>query len=168
MSGHGILPASCNLWVCRSCRVYHFENPFSVTAQALQDYHQSTTRPSEYDASVALHSRHSDPLNDGSDMSGEIQCLVELLVFYVYQYGASEFTPTVNGGPGAISSSGKSRDVIGRSTGPTVDYRLDAAYDDCPYETTSRRVISLPRLALTKESSWVIRCRSLPAWSGLV
>jgi hypothetical protein len=31
--------------------------------------------------------------------------------------------PTVNGGLGAISSSGKSRDVIGRSTGPTVDYR---------------------------------------------
>jgi hypothetical protein len=71
MSGHGILPASCNLWVCRSCRVYHFENPFSVTAQALQGYHQSTTRPSEYDASVALHSRHSDPLNDDdSDDSG--------------------------------------------------------------------------------------------------
>jgi hypothetical protein len=49
-----------------------------------------------------------------------------------------------------LSAALESLDVIGRSTGLTVDYRLDAAYDDCPYETTLRRVISLPRLALTK------------------
>jgi hypothetical protein len=42
----------------------------------------------------------------------------------------------------AITSSGElpdivqeSFDVVGRSTYPTVDYRLDVAYDDHPYET---------------------------------
>jgi hypothetical protein len=42
-----------------------------------------------------------------------------------------------------VSSSGefgdvvlKSFDVVGRSTGPTVDYRLDVAYDDYLYETS--------------------------------
>jgi hypothetical protein len=60
-----------------------------------------------------------------------------------YQYGAGEFKITVIGEPGDISSSGKFRgvvresfDVVGRSTGPTVDYRLDVAYDDYPYETS--------------------------------
>jgi hypothetical protein len=123
MTGHEIVPASCTLWVCRSC--YAISRILFVTAQTLQDlpvmisvpvpHNQSTTRPSECD------SRHCDPLNDGTDMSGEIRCLGTLLIYY--QYGAGEFMPTVNGGLGAISSSGKSRDVIGRSTGPTVDYR---------------------------------------------
>jgi hypothetical protein len=30
----------------------------------------------------------------------------------------------------------KSFDVVGRSTGPTVDYRRDVAYDDYLYETS--------------------------------
>jgi hypothetical protein len=46
--------------------------------------------------------------------------------------------------PVAISSSKgefrdvvrESFDVVGRSTGPTVDYRLDIAYDDYPHETS--------------------------------
>jgi hypothetical protein len=48
----------------------------------------------------------------------------------------------MNGEPGAISStSGGFRDVVpesfdevGRNTAPTVDYRLDDAYDDYPSE----------------------------------
>jgi hypothetical protein len=59
------------------------------------------------------------------------------------QYGAGEFKITMNGEPGAISSSGEFRDVVResfdvvwRNTGPTVDYRLDVAYDDYPYETS--------------------------------
>jgi hypothetical protein len=50
-----------------------------------------------------------------------------------YQYGAGEFRINMNGEPEAISSCGEFRDVvresfdvIGRSTDPTVDYRLDA------------------------------------------
>jgi hypothetical protein len=57
------------------------------------------------------------------------------------QYGAGAFKITVNGDAGAISSSGefrdvvrKSFDVVGRNTGPTVDYYLDFVYDDYPYE----------------------------------
>jgi hypothetical protein len=49
----------------------------------------------------------------------------------------------VNSEPVAITSSGDFRDgiresfdVVIRSTGPTVDYRLDVAYDDYPYETS--------------------------------
>ena len=47
------------------------------------------------------------------------------------QYGAFEIKTILNGEPGAISSSAESQDVvhqifdvIGRSTGPTVDDRL--------------------------------------------
>jgi hypothetical protein len=51
---------------------------------------------------------------------------------------------TVNDEPVANSSSNgefrdvvrESFDVIGRSNGPTVNYRLDVAYDDYPYETS--------------------------------
>jgi hypothetical protein len=50
------------------------------------------------------------------------------------QYGADQFKATVNGEPVAISTSGEFRDVaresfdaVGRSTGLTVDYRLDLA-----------------------------------------
>ena len=49
---------------------------------------------------------------------------------------------TVSGEPAAIGSSGKfqevvreSVDVVGCSTGPIVDYRLDVAYDDYPCDT---------------------------------
>jgi hypothetical protein len=55
--------------------------------------------------------------------------------------GAGDFKITVNGEPGAISSSGRFRhvvresfDVVWRNTGPTVDYRLDVASDGYPYE----------------------------------
>jgi hypothetical protein len=48
-----------------------------------------------------------------------------------------------NGETGNLSSSGQFRDVVresfdvvGRSTGSTVDYRLDGAYDDHPNETS--------------------------------
>jgi hypothetical protein len=57
------------------------------------------------------------------------------------QHCAGEFEIAVNGELVAISSSGEFRDVvwesfevIRRSAGPTVDYRLDVAYDDYPYE----------------------------------
>jgi hypothetical protein len=53
-----------------------------------------------------------------------------------------EFKISVNGEPIAISSSEKFRnvgwessDVAGRSTAPTIDYRLGVAYDDYPSET---------------------------------
>jgi hypothetical protein len=49
----------------------------------------------------------------------------------------------VNGDPIAISSSGESRQVVvessfvvGRGTGSTTDYRLDATYYDCPFEAS--------------------------------
>jgi hypothetical protein len=52
------------------------------------------------------------------------------------QYGAGRFKASVNDEPVAISSrSGESResfDVVRRSISPTVDYRLDVAYDDYP------------------------------------
>jgi hypothetical protein len=91
----------CNDWARDIARKLHslglpflygmlFRESFSMTEQTLQGlpvtvpsvpYTQSaTTRPSEYDDfSIALHSRHSDPQNDGSDVSGEIRCLGKLL-----------------------------------------------------------------------------------------
>jgi hypothetical protein len=66
-----------------------FRESFSMTAQTLQglpvtvpvpvSHNQSATRPSKYDISIALHSRHSNSQNDGSDVSGEIRCLGKLL-----------------------------------------------------------------------------------------
>jgi hypothetical protein len=67
-----------------------FRESFSMTEQTLQGLpvtvpsvpqnQTATTRPSEYDdVSIALHSRHSDTQNDGSDVSGEIRCLEQLL-----------------------------------------------------------------------------------------
>jgi hypothetical protein len=61
-----------------------------------------------------------------------------------YEYGAGEFKITVNGEPGANnSSSGEFRDfvresfdVVGCSTGSTVDYILNVAYDDYSLETS--------------------------------
>jgi hypothetical protein len=59
------------------------------------------------------------------------------------QYGASEFKITGTGEPVAIISISEFRyvvresfDVVRCSTGLTVDYRLDVAYDDYPYETS--------------------------------
>jgi hypothetical protein len=60
--------------------------------------------------------------------------------------------------------------VVGRSTGPTVDYRLDVAYDDYPYETSwSLQSLATGGVvaasgALTKWPSCVICCRSPSAW----
>jgi hypothetical protein len=76
------------------------------------------------------------------------------------RYGAGEFKTTVSGEPVAISSSGEFRDVVresfdvvGRSTGPTVDCRLDVAYDDYPYETSgSLQRVSRPVLFTQSES----------------
>jgi hypothetical protein len=52
------------------------------------------------------------------------------------QYGAGEFHITVYGEPVAIISSEKFPGVVRKSlevvTGPTVNYRLDVAYDDYP------------------------------------
>jgi hypothetical protein len=66
-----------------------FRESFFMTEQTLQGLpvtvplvpHDKSAmmRPSEYDVSIALHSRHSDPQNDGSDVSGEIRCLGKLL-----------------------------------------------------------------------------------------
>jgi hypothetical protein len=79
---------------------------------------------------------------------------------------------TVNDEPVANSSSNgefrdvvrESFDVIGRSNGPTVNYRLDVAYDDYPYET-SWSLQSLATGAVVATSGfWLICCRGLPAW----
>jgi hypothetical protein len=58
-----------------------------------------------------------------------------------YQCSIGEFKNTVNGDRVAISSSGEFQDVVRegfdvvrRSADPAVDYRLDVAYDDYPYE----------------------------------
>jgi hypothetical protein len=48
--------------------------------------------------------------------------------------GTGDFKITVNGEPGAISSSGRCREVVWERSGPIVDYRLDVAYDGYPYD----------------------------------
>jgi hypothetical protein len=48
-----------------------------VVPAALHNQSDTSTRLSDF--SIALHSRHSDPQNDGSDVSGEIRCLGKLL-----------------------------------------------------------------------------------------
>jgi hypothetical protein len=59
------------------------------------------------------------------------------------QYGSGEFKITVNGEPVAVGGNGEFGDVVQEtfevvdvSTAPTVDYRLDVAYDDYPEETS--------------------------------
>jgi hypothetical protein len=47
------------------------------------------------------------------------------------QYGACEFKITE-----FRDVARPSFDMVDRSTDPTFDYRLDVAYDDCPYETS--------------------------------
>jgi hypothetical protein len=74
--------------------------------------------------------------------SGEYRDIVRE-IFDVVGRSIGEFNITVNGegepSPAVESfetSFGKSFDVVGRSTGHSVDYRLDVAYDDYPYETS--------------------------------
>jgi hypothetical protein len=89
------------------------------------------------------------------------------------QYGAGEFKITMNGEPVVSSSSGEFRDVARESfDGPTVDYRMDAAYEyeDYPYET-SWSLQSLATGAVVVASGFnevtefgYLFCRSLSAW----
>lgn len=59
-----------------------FRESFSMTAQTLQGLHvtvPAVPHSQSVGVSIALHSRHSDPQNDGSDVSGEVRCLGKLL-----------------------------------------------------------------------------------------
>jgi hypothetical protein len=58
-------------------------------------------------------------------------------------YGRGEFKITVNGEPVVTGNNGAFRDVtaetfdvVGLNAAPAVDYRLDVAYDEYPYETS--------------------------------
>jgi hypothetical protein len=90
------------------------------------------------------------------------------------QYGAGDFNISVNGEPGANSSSGGFRDVVrkwfdvvGLSTAYTVDFQMDVAYEDYMHETSWRLVTLMPRLILRQSPSLVICCRRICRLSRL-
>jgi hypothetical protein len=83
------------------------------------------------------------------------------------QYGAFEFKIILNDEPGAISSSAESQDivreifdVVGRSTGPTVDYRLAPGSPHFSTLQISRTRLRTRKTTISRSSSrWSLSLR---------